>query len=215
MDEAEARAWVERECNVSRETMARLDLFVDLLRAENERQNLVSRGTLDQLWLRHIADSAQLLHFAPAGASWVDLGTGAGFPGLIAALLHDGPVTLVEERRLRAEFLSRAADTLGVEVEILQLRAERIPPRPFDVISARAFAPLERLLSLGTGFSTQKSLWLLPKGRNASAELAALDPSWQGEFRLEPSVTDAAAQIIVASGVSRTKVRRAGKDKRR
>ena len=215
MDEREARAWVEREFDVSRETMARLDAFADLLRFENERQNLVSRGTLDQLWLRHIADSAQLLRFAPTGASWLDLGTGAGFPGLIVAALHDGPVTLVEERRLRVDFLRRAAELMGLRIEIVHAKAERVPARPFDVISARAFAPLEKLLSLGTAFSTQKSLWLLPKGRNAEAELAALDPSWQGEFRLEPSVTDAEAEIIVATGVRRNPARRAGKDKRR
>jgi 16S rRNA (guanine527-N7)-methyltransferase len=215
MNENEARAWVERECNVPRETMAKLDAFADLLRAENERQNLVSRGTLDQLWLRHIADSAQLLRFAPAGASWVDLGTGAGFPGLIAAVLHDGPFTLIEERRLRVEFLRRAADLMDLRIEILHAKAERVAPKPFDVISARAFAPLEKLLSLGTAFSTQKSLWLLPKGRNAAAELAALDPSWQGDFRLEPSVTDAEAKIIVAEHVGRRPDRRVGKDKRR
>jgi len=215
MTEDEARAWVERECNVSRETMGRLDAFVDLLRAENERQNLVSRGTLDQLWLRHIVDSAQLLRFAPAGASWLDLGTGAGFPGLIVGALHDGPVTLVEERRLRAEFLRRAAELMGLRIDVLHAKAERIPARPYDVISARAFAPLEKLLSLGTAFSTQKSLWLLPKGRNAETELAALDPSWQGEFRLEPSVTDAEAQIIVAERVTRRPPRRVGKEKRR
>src|ERR1043165_506234 len=148
MDEEEARRWVERECNVSRETMARLDDFAALLRTENERQNLVSRGTLDQLWLRHIADSAQLCRFAPAGAPWVDLGTGAGFPGLIVAALHDGPVTLVEERRLRVAFLTEAAAVLGVRVEIVHGKAERIAHRPFGVISARAFAPLEKLLSL-------------------------------------------------------------------
>jgi 16S rRNA (guanine527-N7)-methyltransferase len=218
MDETEARAWVERSCNVSRETMARLDRFVDLLRAENERQNLVSRGTLDAIWHRHIVDSAQLLRFAPPGGSWVDLGTGAGFPGLIVAALHDGPVTLVEERRLRVEFLRGAAEAIGAEVEVLHAKAERLPPRPFDVISARAFAPLEKLLSLGTAFSTQKSLWLLPKGRNAESELAALGPSWQGDFRLEPSVTDPEAQIIVAEGVQRRtdrRARRAGKDKSR
>ena len=141
--------------------------------------------------LRHIADSAQLLRFAPSpDASWVDLGTGAGFPGLIVAALHEGPVTLVEERRLRVDFLARAAESLGVAVEIVAGRAERVPPRPFDVISARAFAPLGRLLQLGTGFSTANSVWLLPKGRNAETELEALDPSWQGDFRLEPSVTD-------------------------
>ena len=215
MDETGARAWVEREGNVSRETMAKLDTFAELLRAENERQNLVSRGTLDQLWLRHIADSAQLLRFAGPGASGVDLGTGAGFPGLIIAALHDRHVTLVEERRLRVEFLHRAADAMGLRIEILHARAERVPPRPFDVISARAFAPLEKLLSLGTAFSTQKSLWLLPKGRNAQAELARLDPSWQGEFRLEPSVTDPEAKILLARGVHRRTVRRVGKDKRR
>ena len=205
MDEAAARAWVEREYDVPRETMARLDAFAALLREENARQNLVSRASLDQLWSRHIADSAQLLRFAPSpAASWIDLGTGAGFPGLIVALLHQGPVTLVEERRLRADFLARAADSLGLRVEILASKVERLPPRPFDVVSARAFAPLGRLLELGTALSTTKTVWLLPKGRNAQSELEALDSSWQGDFRLEPSVTDADARIIVATGVRRT-----------
>jgi 16S rRNA (guanine527-N7)-methyltransferase len=209
MDEAEARLWVERQFNVPRETMGRLDAFVALLRVENQRQNLVSAASLDTLWLRHIADSAQLLGFASSSkASWVDLGSGAGFPGLIVAALHEGPVTLVEERRLRVDFLRRAAESLGVTVEIVAGRAERIPRRRFDVISARAVAPLDRLLELGTALSTTKTLWLLPKGRNAQTELEALDPSWQGDFRLEPSVTDPEARIIVAQGV-----RRAGRGK--
>ena len=211
MDEDGARAWLQGAFDVPRETMVRLDGFAALLRTENERQNLVSQASLHSLWQRHIADSAQLLRFVPSPtASWVDLGTGAGFPGLIVALLHQGRVTLVEERRLRADFLRRAADSLGLVVEVLHARAERVPPRPFDVISARAFAPLGRLLQLGTGFSTDKSVWLLPKGRNAETELEALDPSWQGSFRLQPSVTDPEAQIIVAEGV-----RRAGRGKRR
>jgi len=204
MDEAAARAWVERELDVPRETIARLDAFAALLREENERQNLVSKASLDRLWSRHIADSAQLLRFAPGTqASWVDLGTGAGFPGLIVAAIHSGPVTLVEERRRRADFLRRAAESLRIDVEVIQARAERVPPRPFGVISARAFAPLDRLLEFGTGFSTAKSVWLLPKGRNAESELAALGPTWQGDFRLEPSVTDPEGRIIVATGVHR------------
>lgn len=204
MDESAARAWIAREFDVPRETMDKIDAFAALLRYENERQNLVSRGSLDQLWLRHIADSAQLLRFAAdPQASWVDLGTGAGFPGLIVAVLHRGPVTLVEERRLRADFLRRAAEILRIDVEVIQGRAERVPARPFDVISARACAPLGRLLEFGTGFSTAKSIWLLPKGRNAETELAGLDPKWQGDFRLEPSVTDEDARIIVATGVHR------------
>jgi 16S rRNA (guanine527-N7)-methyltransferase len=209
MEEADARDWVERSFDVPRETMARLDAFAALLREENERQNLVSRASLDQLWVRHIADSAQLLRFAPApDASWVDLGTGAGFPGLIVAALHKGPVTLIEERRLRAQFLARAAESLEIAVEIVAGKAERVPRRPFGVISARACAPLGRLLELGTGFSTANSVWLLPKGRNAESELAALDPSWQGSFRLEPSITETEACIIVAERVHRRRGRK-------
>lgn len=211
MTEDEARAWIEAEFNVSRETMAALDRFAALLRDESGRQNLVSAATLDQLWSRHFADSAQLLRFvADPRATWVDLGSGAGFPGLVVAALHGGPVTLVEERRLRVDFLQRAAAALGVKVEIIAARVERVAMRPFDVISARALAPLPRLLDLGTRFSTEKSLWVLPKGRNAESELEAIRASWQGDFRLEPSLTDADARIILASGVKPLK----GKGKR-
>jgi 16S rRNA (guanine527-N7)-methyltransferase len=216
MDESDARAWVERRFDVPRETMERLDAFAALLRQASEHQNLVSKASLGQLWLRHFADSAQLLAFAPSSdASWVDLGAGAGFPGLVVAALHQGPVTLVEERRLRVEFLQRAAEALDVEVEILASKVERIAERSFDVISARAFAPLPRLLDLGTGLSTTKTIWVLPKGRNAETELAALDASWQGGFRLEASVTDPHAQIIVAEGVTRRTQRRQSEGKRR
>lgn len=211
MEESEARAWVETNFDVPRETMDRLDAFAALLRAESAVHNLVSKSSLEQLWRRHIADSAQLLRFAPsARARWVDLGTGAGFPGLIVAALHKGPVTLVEERRLRVDFLQRAAIVLGVEVEIIAGKAERVAARPFDVISARAFAPLDRVLDLGTAFSTINSVWILPKGRNAETELEALDSSWQGRFRLEPSMTDPDAQIIVAEGVHRKARRKRG-----
>ena len=216
MEETEARAWVERRFDVPRETMERLDAFAALLRVESEHQNLISKASLDRLWLRHFADSAQLLAFAPsAGASWVDLGAGAGFPGLVAAILHDGPVTLVEERRLRIEFLHRAAETLAVQVEILASKAERIEHRSFDVISARALAPLPRLLDLGTGLSTTKTIWILPKGRNAETELAALDASWQGDFRLEASVTDPEARIIIAQRVRRRAANSHSRGKRR
>lgn len=216
MEEADARAWVERRFDVPRETMERLDAFAALLREESEHQNLVSKASLDRLWLRHLADSAQLLAFAPSPeASWVDLGSGAGFPGLVVALLHRGAVTLVEERRLRFEFLHRAAETLAVRVEILAGKAERLASRPFGVISARAFAPLPRLLDLSTGLSTTKTVWILPKGRNAQTELAALDASWQGDFRLEASVTDPEARIIVAQGVQRRAANRHSRGKRR
>ncbi|MDB5691426.1 MAG: rsmG [Alphaproteobacteria bacterium] len=204
MDEAEARARLD----VPRETLTRLEAFAALLRAENERQNLVSAASLDQLWSRHIFDSAQLVRLAPTdAASWLDLGAGAGFPGLIVAAITPIRMTLVEARKLRADFLAGAAEVLGLcdRVEILCAKAEQLPPRAFDVISARAFAPLERLLTLGSRFSTDKTVWILPKGRNAKTELAEVESSWQGDFRLEPSLTDADARIIVATGVRRRK----------
>lgn len=200
MDEREAR----ERLDVPRETIERLEAFANLLRAENERQNLVSRSSLDALWERHILDSAQLIRFAPDDArAWLDLGTGAGFPGLMVPLFHSAHVVLVESRRLRAEFLRTAASALGVaeRVEILCSRLETVPARPFDVISARAFAPLPKLLALGERFSTPDTIWILPKGRNAKSELDAARSSWQGDFRLEPSLTDAEAQIVVASRV--------------
>ncbi len=113
MDEAGARAWLAAECNVPRETFDRLEAFVALLRDENDRQNLVSAASLDHVWTRHIVDSAQLLKLAGEG-EWLDLGTGAGFPGLIVSALRDGPVTMVEERKRRVEFLERAAEVLGI-----------------------------------------------------------------------------------------------------
>lgn len=202
MDEAEAKAWLD----VPRGTYERLEAFISLLRQESERQNLVSRSSLDQIWSRHIVDSAQLLRLAPSEAgSWLDLGTGAGFPGLVVALLHRSRVTMVEARRLRADFLRKAASLLGVEekVEIICGKVETLPSRPFDVISARAFAPLDKLLALGLPFSDSGTKWLLPKGKAAKSELEAARASWQGEFRLEPSVTDPEARIVVAEQVRR------------
>lgn len=201
-----AKALLMAEFGVPRETLGRLESFADFLREENERQNLVARSSLGEMWQRHIADSAQLVRLAPSTAgTWLDLGTGAGFPGLIAALFFAGEVTLVESRKLRVDFLERAAEILGVagRTRILCSKVERMEAAPYDVISARAFAPLGRLLDLGARFSTIKTRWILPKGRNAQSELAAVESLWQGDFRLEPSLTDGDAKIIVAEGVRR------------
>jgi 16S rRNA (guanine527-N7)-methyltransferase len=199
--EAEARQWLEGQFNVPRETFGRLDAFADLLRSENERQNLVSRGSLEHLWVRHIADSAQLCLHAPTTGSWLDLGTGAGFPGLIVALLHRSPVTLVESRKLRVQFLEQAAQVLQIDVRIFLDRLERVPAEPFDVISARAFSGSDQTLSLSHRFSTGKTRWILPKGASAQSELEAARASWHGDFRLVPSLTDPGASIIVAEDV--------------
>jgi 16S rRNA (guanine527-N7)-methyltransferase len=186
---------------VSRETFEKLEAYVGLLRDENKRQNLVSAATLDQAWDRHILDSAQLVRFAPrSAASWIDLGSGAGLPGLVVACLVETPVTLVEPRRLRSEFLHKASESLNLSATVICAKAERVEGS-FDVITARAVASLTQLLKISAHLSTGKATWALPKGRNAPAELAEARQSWQGDFQLEPSVTDAESLIVVATGV--------------
>jgi 16S rRNA (guanine527-N7)-methyltransferase len=188
---------------VSRETFERLEAYVGLVTEENGRQNLVSASTLNNIWERHIADSAQLLRFQPfAGASWVDLGSGAGLPGIVIACLAEGAVTLVEPRRLRADFLHKVAESLDLDVVIVTGKAERVAGK-FDVITARALAPLPKLLEISHHLSTRKTVWALPKGRTARAELAEARRAWQGVFHVEQSVTDAEAFIVVGTGVSR------------
>ena len=186
---------------VSRETLGRLEHYVERLKAEGARQNLVSRSTLDDMWQRHILDSAQLVRFEPrAGATWVDIGSGAGLPGIVIACLVDGPVTLVEPRRLRAEFLTSVASELGLKAHVVQRKAEKVEGQ-FDIITGRAVARLSDFLRLSAHLSTRKTVWALPKGRNAHSELADAKRAWQGAFHVEQSVTDADSRILVATGV--------------
>ena len=187
--------------NVSRETLEKIETYAALLREENQRQNLISASTLDQLWERHILDSAQLVRFEPRPrASWVDIGSGAGLPGIVIACLVEGPVTLIEPRRLRAEFLHRVAESLQLNVSVFLGKAERAQGA-YDVITARAVADLCKLLKISAHLSTRKSRWLLPKGRSAERELAEAQQAWQGAFHVERSATDPESRIVVCTGV--------------
>ena len=173
-----------------------------MVRCESARQNLVSVSTLDDIWGRHIVDSAQLTFLADDPGCWVDLGTGAGFPGLVVALLRQQPMLLVEARAKRAAFLKSAVEALGLShVKVYAGRAETLPPNPFPVISARAFAPLGKLLAIGGQFANSATIWLLPRGRGAQAELEAASASWQGSFEMLPSVTDSESSILRARHV--------------
>jgi 16S rRNA (guanine527-N7)-methyltransferase len=201
MDESAAKAWLA-DLGVSRETSDRIDLFVALLRKENAHQNLVSAASLTHVFARHIVDSAQLWRLAPDATSWIDLGSGAGLPGLIIAMLGEAPVTLVESRRLRAEWLRRTADVLGLTNVTVELgRLELLKTRPVGVITARAFAPLPKLFAFAYRFSTEETRWILPKGRSAAEELASIAATWHGSFHMEPSVTDPDSAILIARNV--------------
>ncbi|HWI85470.1 MAG TPA: 16S rRNA (guanine(527)-N(7))-methyltransferase RsmG [Sphingomonas sp.] len=195
--------------NVPRETFEALDRFTTLLRREAQTQNLIAASTLECIWARHIVDSAQLLDQATQWRSWLDLGAGAGFPGLVVALLGEGKVTLVESRAKRIGFLREAIEISGLadRVELVGSRVETLAARRYDVISARAFAPLDRLFSLASKFAGQDTRWILPKGKSAAHELEAARGTWQGRFELVPSITDSEAAIVVAEGVTPRKRR--------
>jgi len=198
LSESDAKAWLAAHHAGAVDSLC---VLVEALVDENARHNLVARASLEQVWQRHIVDSAQLLHVSretvPDGP-WLDLGSGAGFPGLvIAALQPERQVTLVDSRRLRTEWLTRAAAALGLtNVEVILARVEDLPARQWRVISARAFAPLEKLLAMAARFSTPETLWLLPKGAKAQHELEALAAGWNHVFHVEQSLTDPSAGII-------------------
>jgi len=199
--ERQARDWLRELPDWDEAAMERIDRLVQLLAEENSRQNLVSAVSLEQVWVRHIVDSAQLLLHVPRGTMpWMDLGTGAGFPGLVvAALRPDCEVLMIESRAKRVEWLERARIAMGLDrAKILGTRLELVDCAAAGAISARAFAPLDKLLSLSSRFSTSDTVWVLPKGRSAQQELDDLR-IWRHTFHVEQSVTDPQAGIIVGT----------------
>ncbi|MCW1401441.1 16S rRNA (guanine(527)-N(7))-methyltransferase RsmG [Novosphingobium sp. MW5] len=206
VSEAEARQFVSRLGGVDAQAMERLERLAALLAAENQSQNLVAAASLDHVWQRHIADLLQLLAYVPRETSgpWLDLGTGAGFPGLaVACALPDRPVLMVESRARRIDWLQRACESLGLnKAKVLGSRLELVESQTCSVISARAFAPLPKLLDLSARFSTADTIWLLPKGRSARQELQELT-GWQHMFHVEQSQTDPEAGIIVGKVTGR------------
>jgi 16S rRNA (guanine527-N7)-methyltransferase len=203
MTEEEAQDWIEQRHGAAGvDAMARL---VALVREEATRQNLIAPSTLDEIWARHIVDSAQLLPYADAyPGSWLDIGTGAGFPGLVVAALSDRPTWLVEPRRRRADFLAGCCDALGVasRTNVVTGKVERVEVEA-AVISARAVASLRELLCAARHCSTWNTLWLLPKGRSAREEIASAQQSWHGAFHVERSATDPESLIVIAKEVTR------------
>jgi 16S rRNA (guanine527-N7)-methyltransferase len=202
MSEDDARAWLAAHFG---DRIRKLEELVDLVLTESARQNLISSATLPEIWARHILDSAQLIELARSKPGpWLDIGTGAGFPGMVAAVLGRA-VTMVEPRRKRVEFLSDCIKTLGVQgnSRVIHSKVEAMAPKPFAVISARAVASLPNLLAVAVACSNPDTIWLLPKGRNADAEVAEARRAWHGVFHVERSITDPSSLIVIATGVSR------------
>jgi len=196
----------QKAFGVSRETLDRLKTYESLLQRWQKTINLVAPSTLTQIWARHFADSAQILALAPPQPkTWVDLGSGAGFPGLVVATLlaPEGQtrVTLVESDSRKAAFLREAARELAVPVDILPLRIEaaatRVSLRRACVVSARALAPMPRLLALAHPFCGPETCCLFLKGREALRELQTAETGWNFESDLVPSETDPEGRIVI------------------
>jgi 16S rRNA (guanine527-N7)-methyltransferase len=183
---------------VSRETLARLKAYADLLADWNARHNLVARSTLPDLWHRHMWDSAQLAPLIPENASTLaDLGSGAGFPGLVLAVLRPGlAVTLHEATTKKCAFLQAAADRMGIAVTVANARIEDRPPLPFDVVTARALAPLPQLLEYAHSFIKPNSVCLFLKGQNVGPELTEATKYWNMKVSQVPSQTDPSGAIV-------------------
>ncbi len=184
--------------NVSQKTLAQLMAYADLLTEWNAHHNLVSRNSLPELWERHMWDSAQLAPLVPPDArTLADLGSGAGFPGLVlAAMLPGLAVTLHEATAKKCAFLQAAADQMNLHVTLENARMEELPPLAFDVVTARACAPLPQLLEYAHSFVGPNSVCLFLKGQNVGSELTEAAKCWNMKVSQVASQTDPSGAIV-------------------
>ncbi|WP_375456153.1 16S rRNA (guanine(527)-N(7))-methyltransferase RsmG [uncultured Methylobacterium sp.] len=186
--------------HVSRETTRRLDLYVAQLTRWQSIKNLVGPSTLAEVWTRHVADALQLLDLMPEARSWLDLGSGAGIPGLILAIAGPPGITvdLVESNARKCAFLIEAARLTGAPARVHNARIEAVIAghRGVDVVCARALAPLTQLLDWTEPLLKTGTTGLFPKGREAQAELTEAAARWTVAHDLVPSRTESAARIV-------------------
>lgn len=195
MTEDEAIGWTRERFGA--EATERLGVFREMVASENERQNLVSPSTIASLWSRHIVDSLQLVALAPSAGTWLDIGTGGGFPGLAVAIVRHAPMILVEPRRKRATFLEECAARLGLgHVEVRAEKVERVEAEA-AVISARAVASIENLLRAAAHCATPETRWLLPRGAVDTAEIAKALRGSKWMFHVEQSLTSNDSAIVI------------------
>jgi 16S rRNA (guanine527-N7)-methyltransferase len=196
------------QLHVSRETLERLTVYLELLRRWQRAVNLVGRGTLADPWRRHVLDCAQLAPHVPAGAATVvDLGSGAGFPGMVLSIMGVRGIHLVESDRRKAQFLRAVARATGASVQVHAERIERMRGWPADVVTARALAPLPRLLVLAERFMTSDSVCLFLKGRSGARELTEARVTWHMEAEMFPSRSEPTGMVLQLRGIRRARHR--------
>ncbi len=180
---------------VSRETAEKLKLYADLLVKWQSKINLVGPATIPDLWRRHFLDSAQMAKHLPDGPI-LDLGSGAGFPGLVLAVMGKGPVHLVESDARKCAFLREAARITGAQAVIHNQRIESLKPFPVVAVTARALASLEKLLSMAENFLDAETQCLFLKGRNCEDELTEAGKEWIMQVDRLPSLSDPSGIIL-------------------
>jgi 16S rRNA (guanine527-N7)-methyltransferase len=197
--EDDAHGWIrERFDPVACE---RIDRFVAMVAEETAKQNLIAPSTLVSIRTRHVVDSLQLIDLAAKDGAWLDIGTGGGFPGLVVAIVRDTAMHLVEPRRKRAEFLSRAAAMLELShVTVHVAKVEGVALRA-KTISARAVASIPALVEAARHVASRDTIWLLPRGRSAPEEASDLHQHAR-VFHVEQSITDPDSKIVVLRGVT-------------
>ena len=183
---------------VSRETLDRFSVYGELLIKWQSAINLVSSNTIGDLWHRHFLDSAQIFSLLPPETKNIlDIGSGAGFPGLVLALMGAKNVTLVESDTRKCMFLKEVLRETNSIANIENCRIESFTKSNFDVVTARALAPLDKLLVYAQPFFRAGTVGFFPKGRQFGSELASAKKHWQLKYSLVPSVTDTSGAIIV------------------
>jgi 16S rRNA (guanine527-N7)-methyltransferase len=186
-----------RIAHVSRETLERLEAYVALLSAWNARINLVGRNTMGDVWRRHILDSAQLFALLPRRTRvLVDLGSGAGLPGLILAAMGVPEVHLIESDQRKAAFLREAVRVTGVAATVHAARIEDVPAFAADAITARALADLTQLIEISEKFRVARTLSLFLKGASVEAELLAAQARWRMQASMLPSCSDPGGIVL-------------------
>lgn len=195
--------------NVSRETADMLQALADDVTKWTARVNLIAPGTLQDIWTRHIVDSAQIFHVAPVDAkTWLDIGSGGGFPGLVVAIMAKGEgrdlsFTLIESDRRKAAFLSTFAHRHGLNVTVKAERVETAASLSVDVLSARALAPLAALCVHAERHLSSKGLAIFPKGQGWQDEVQAARADWHFDWQAVPSTTDPSARIVILKDIRR------------
>jgi 16S rRNA (guanine527-N7)-methyltransferase len=206
---SDVSARFQSDFDVSRETLDRLEALEALLKKWNRAINLVSAATLSDVWMRHFADSAQIFGKVSENAkTWADLGSGAGFPGLVIAILAkekqpDLAVTLVESDHRKSAFLLTATRELGLGAQIKAERIEEMAGLDCDVLSARALAPLSKLLEFSEHHLADQGVALFPKGARWEEEVASARESWSFDLQTSPSRSDPSGVILKITGAKR------------